>query len=247
MYVQSCNLTYQRINHFQTVPSQRSRNAGLPGFSRIEKDSLDCSEHVAIATGDLFEVLREHVDALNQNWMDRLTLCPSPDDKFLLSSPYEKGIQSLQEFYGGKLQGTFEEIFALMHIVHACAWIYHEKDETHFWHTFFLNVRQWRYAIATQKDALLFLEVASLLWPVPECSEAEAAEYSNDFLSQLRWGHCHQSTPQDVDQLDTPELIQLRNMLKEEQALSPCTRYLDGKLLLGMKIIICLELKMYRF
>lgn len=236
------------MDHFQTVPNQSSRYAGLPGFSRIEKDSLNCSEPAAIANGDLFEVLRERVDVLSQEWMDRLILCHNWDDKFLMSSPYEEGIQSLQEFYNSKLPRTFQKIFALMHIVHACAWIYHEKDETHFWNMFFLNVRQWRYAIATREDTLLFLEVASLLWPVPECPEAEVAGYSNDFLSQILWGHSHQSTPQAFDQLDTQDLIRLRCMLKEDQALSSCTRYLDGRLLLDMNIIlICLELKMYRF
>lgn len=56
-----------------------------------------------------------------------------------------------------------------------------------FWRTFFLDILQWHYAIATLEDKLLFLQVAFRLWTVPECSIAEAIEYHKAFQSKFAW------------------------------------------------------------
>lgn len=187
---------------------------------------MNSSQQMLTTAPGLFE-LPERVDALNQKWMKELTLRHGPDVRFSsLSTLFEKGIQSLQEFYRGTLLRTFKDIFALMHIVHACAWIYHEKDEPNFLHAFFLDIFQWHYAIATDEDKRLFLDVASQLWSVPEYSLAEAASMT------ASWGML--------------DLFGLHNALSGGQVISLCTRYLEGKLLLSI-VLICLELKIYRF
>lgn len=271
-HFQSRGLTNQRIDHHQTVPSQINQISELlPRSSRIKRDS---SERVAIATMDLQQI-RWHVDALNQEWKNQLIPQHGPDVRFS-STPFETGIQSLQEFYRGTLPRTFEEIFGMMHIAYACAWMYHKNDEPQFWRSFFVDVLRWHYAIATQEETLLFLEVAFQLWSVPECSITELAGYSNDFRSQLGCNlpeiynevgntshlfinYSQQSTPQAFDPSMSPsfmspthleilDLLRLRDMLREGQVISLCTQHrLDGKLLRMEIILIYFELKICRF
>ena len=222
------------------------------------------------------EALRKRVNDLNKLWMDQLRGSSyGCDVRFRLFTPFEEGIQSLQDFCRGILPRAFEGIFALMHIVYACASIYPQKDKRLFWHTFSLDVLLWQHAIATQDERELFLEAAFLLWWVPDSSMDEAREHFDAFLSQPNWSlpeshdvsgnssslylnYYQQSTPQAFDssispfftcQIDfgAPDLVRLHNKLKEGQAISLCMRYLDGKVLLSMEInLICLGLKVYR-
>ncbi|MCJ1466304.1 hypothetical protein MMC07_004923 [Pseudocyphellaria aurata] len=193
-------------------------------FSVMDRDS---SGYILTATEELFDDLRSKVDFVSQRWMLLLDPPHNSDIRSFLSKPFKKGIQALQNFYRGTLPRTFESIFALMHIVHACALIYHKTDETPFWHTLFLSVIQWRYAIATPEDVSLFLRAAFLLWADPESSLAEVAEKYNEFSVQLRWSHTQQSGPQAYDDLDMLDLSRVRDMLREGEAIGQCTRYLD--------------------
>lgn len=222
------------------------------------------------------EALRKRVNNLNQLWMNQLRDSSyGCDVRFCLFTPFEEGIESLQEFRRGILPRTFEGIFALMHIVYACASICSQKDERHFWRTFSLDVLRWHHAIATQDERELFLEAAYLLWVVPDLSTDEIKEHSDAFLSQPNWNlpespdvsrnpssiflnFYQQSTSPAFDsstapfltsQIDVcaPDLVMLLNNLKEGQAINLCMLYLDGKLLLSKKInLICLELKVCR-
>lgn len=239
----------------------------MPPLSKIDRDSPEPAFTVVV-------VLRERVDALNQEWMEKLTLRHGADVRLSLSSPFEKGIQSLQKCYCGILPRSFEDVFALMHIAHACASIYHGKDEPHFWHTFFLDILQWHYAIAADEDQLFFLEIAFQLWDVPGYSLPEATEYSNNLLPHLSlpeiysklqntgsvcFNNSQKPTPQAFDpsmeasiisaiDLDMLDLLRLRDAFSEGQVISLCTRYLDGKPSLSIEIgLIYLQLKMYRF
>lgn len=212
------------------------------------------------------EALREVVNALGQEWMSQLFRLYGPDVRFP-STPFEKGVQSLREFYDGTLRRTFEATFALMHIAYGCARIYHEKEERHFWHNFFLDVLQWHVWIANQEDKEFFVEVAFRLWRDPDCfSMTEATRFDDDFLSEI-YSHLrgidpqlvntsshylsypHQSTPQAFSPSTAPplmspidlellNLIRIRDKLGEGQVISLCTRYLHGKLSLGMEIIL---------
>ena len=194
------------------------------------------------------------------------------DVKFWLSRPFEDGIQSLQDFRDGILPRTFEDIFALMHIVHA---IHAQTDDPLLWRTFSLDVLLWQHAIATQDERILFLDVAFTLW-VPDSSMDEAKEHFNAFLlqqpgwslpesrdvsgdpSSFYFNFYQQSTTQALNSstapfsmgridFGAPNPVWLYNKLKEGQAISLCMRYLDGKLLLSTVInLSCLELKVHR-
>lgn len=241
IYFEARGLTLQ-----QTIFSKREKISGLlTRFSRMDRDS---SEYILTATEDLFEDLRSKVKFLSQKWIRQLDLLQNADVRSFLSKPFKKGIQTLQDFYRGILPRTFENIFALMHVVYACAFIYHKTDETAFWHTLFLSVIEWRFAIATREDVSLFLRAAFRLWADPEPSLTEVAECYNDFPLQLSRRHSQQSGPREYNDLDMSDLSEVRDKLREGQVISLCTRYLDGKQWLSMDLIsICLELKMCRF
>lgn len=269
MYSQECSYTYAEVDHHQTMPSQGNKiSNSLPSFPWLGRNS---AEHVLTITKAPVELLREHVNTLNQKWMNKLTLEFGPNVEIFLSTPFETGIHNLQGYYGGILPRTFEDTFALMHIVYACSEIYHEQEKPQFQPLFFMDVLQWHHAIATQDDRLLFLETAFLLWYVPGCSIAEAAMYSSDLLSQLHLSlpetrsEKEYSSPlhdnatsgsvaQDFDplilpslmgpiDLDEPDMLKLRDLLRNGQAINVCMRYLDGKLLSSFDTILaCSEL-----
>ncbi|MCJ1261826.1 hypothetical protein MMC22_001694 [Lobaria immixta] len=253
MYSQACSYTYAEVDHHQTMPSQGNKiSNSLPSFPWLGRNS---AEHILIITKAPVELLREHVNTLNRKWMNKLTLQFGLNVRLFLSTPFETGIHNLQEYYRGILPRTFEDTFALMHIVYACSEIYHEQDKPQFQPLFFMDVLQWHHAIATQDDRLLFLEAAFLLWYVPGCSIAEAAMYSSDLLSQLhlslpetRSEKEYSSPPhdnatpgsvaQDLDpsilpslmgpiDLDEPDMLKLRDLLRNGQAINVCMRYLD--------------------
>ena len=254
------------LSNRQLTGSPLSKILDLPSpFSRIDTNS---SKQMLTTAPGLLE-LRERVNALNQKWIKELTSHHGPDVRFFsLSTPFEKGIQSLQKFYRGTLLITFEDVFALMHIVHACASIYHGVDEPHFWHAFFLDILQWYRAIATDEDKLLFLKVAFRLWCVPGYSLAEAARYFDGFVSQPSLQELYTelknnssiyfnysqnpgrqvinpsmtaSFPSEID-WGMLDLFGLHNALSGGQVISLWTRYLKGKLLLSV-FLSCLELK----
>lgn len=185
----------------------------------------------------MFEAIRKGVDDLHQSWMSRLSFRSryGPDVRFSLSTPFENGIRSLQEFYRSGLPRTFEDTFALMHVAYACASIYVKKDERHFWHSFFLDVLRWHSAIATQEDKELFVDAAFLIWCPPDYSVVEAKRDSGDLLSQLGLlTSCQLDYSQPLVMSPTglgeEHLSRLHDILREGQVIKFCTRYLDGKL-----------------
>lgn len=185
----------------------------------------------------MVELLRESVNNLTHSWKTQLTLGSrfGANVRFSLHTPFETGIQALHEFNCGLPPKTFEDTFALMHIAHACAGIYHKKDERPFWRKFFLDILQWHTWIAEQEDIELFVESAFILWSDPDISEAETNEKFDDTLSHCRW------TPQAFNSSMEPSFgshiglgimdpNKLYMRLREGQVISCCTRYLEGKL-----------------
>ncbi|MCJ1466303.1 hypothetical protein MMC07_004922 [Pseudocyphellaria aurata] len=165
---------------------------------------------------------------LNQTWKHQLDASHGRDERFVLSAPFEKGFQVLQEFYRGKLPTTFTNIFALMHVIYACARHYHGEDETSFWHRLFVDVLRWGHSIATLEDSILFSHVALELWAVPEYSTAELDMCSDDFASQSSLSHYQQSTPQAISGCEEMDMNQLRDVLREGEGIRVCTNYFDG-------------------
>lgn len=228
---QACSDISQQVHPQETAHIQGSNvSDSLPKFSGTHRNSLEQIIPAATTKG-LAKVLREHVNDLNKNWRKELTSCFGQDVDFFLYTPFESGIQSLLEYYRGTLPRTFEDAFALMHIVYACAEIYQKKVGPQFRRNLSLGVLQWSQAIDTPEDEKRFAKVAFQLWLNPEYSEAESVKYATQYHDNLQ-SRFHSSLP---------------DMLGETQVINLCSRYLYGKLLIGMKsILICLGLKIFR-
>lgn len=229
---QVCSDIFQQVHPQETAHIQGGNvSDSLPNFSWTHRNSSE-QTIPAVNTKDFAQVLREHVSDLNKTWMKELTSCFGQDVDCFLYTPFESGIQSLLEYYRGTLPRTFEDAFALMHIVYACAEIYQKKVGPQFRRNLSLSVLQWSHAIATPEDQQQFAKVAFQLWLAPEYSEAESVKYATQYHDNLQ-SRFHSSLP---------------DMLGETKVIGLCSRYLYGKLLIGMKsILICLGLKIFRF
>ncbi|MCJ1466302.1 hypothetical protein MMC07_004921 [Pseudocyphellaria aurata] len=216
LFSHTCSRAYEDIGPHQILPSHESR---MPGSN--------CSGHILITTEDLVAILG-HANYLNPKWKHHLDQSPGRDERFALSASFEEGLES------GTLPTTFEETFASMHVVHPCARCYHTESETSFWHGLFMDVLQRRYAITTREDSILFVQVAFEIWADRECSSAEIAIYSLNFVSQISWGRSQPSTHQatrgcelfyEIDKLD---LTKLRDLLGAGEGIRVCTGYSGG-------------------
>ena len=270
MSSQGCSHTRAEVDHAQTVTSQGSEiSNSSPPFLWFDRN---WAVHIITVTEAPIEILHKCVIALNQKWWKQLTQHLGPDVRLFLSTPFEKGIQTLHGYYRGTLPTTLEDTFALMHIVYACSAIYHKEEIPGFQQALFLDVLNWNHAIAIQEDRRLFIEVAFRLWFVPGCPIHDAATYFADLLSQLpltrpetrserecnssvhlnatEGSELHDfhlsmsSSLADTIDGDLPDMLRLRGLLGEGQAISLCMHYLDGKPLLSIETFwLSLELK----
>ncbi len=100
--------------------------------------------------------LRRGVQIVNDKWLRRLVSNPQCST-LSAHTLFTKGIVTLKALFCGKIERTFEEVFAFMHIVLAAAFILHHDDESYCWKAFFQDVRQLQHALIDQEDKLLFL------------------------------------------------------------------------------------------
>lgn len=206
----ACSDILQQVHHRETTHIQGSNvSDSLPKFSWTHRNSSEQAIPAA-TTKDFAKVLREHVNDLSKKWKKELTSWFGQDVNCFLYTPFESGIQSLLDYYHGTLPRTFEDAFALMHIVYACAEIYQKKVGPQFRRNLSLGVLQWNQAIATPEDKQLFAKVAFQLWLNPEYSEAESVKYAIQYHDNLQ-SRFHSSLP---------------DMLGETHVIGLCSRYL---------------------
>ncbi len=116
------------------------------------------------------EELRRLVCIVNHEWMQRLVSSP---ELYLRCSSlstrtlFADGIDTLKTWFCGKLERTFEEVFAFMHIAFAAAFILHNDDESYCWEAFFEDALQLQHALVDKEGKLLFLKAMDRWWWLP--------------------------------------------------------------------------------
>ena len=100
--------------------------------------------------------LRRGVQIVNDKWLRRLVSNPQCSTSSA-HTLFTKGIVTLKAFFCGKIERTFEEVFAFMHIALAAAFILHHDDQSYCWKAFFQDARQLQHALIDREDKLLFL------------------------------------------------------------------------------------------
>lgn len=114
----------------------------------------------------LIEELRELVFIVNTEWLRRLA--PYEDLSVLCSSfsvrdLFEVGIKALKECFDGVIVTSFIDVFALMHVACAYAYMLHRDDESYCWDNLLDDMLVWQYAIVNESEVLLFVEVMNKL------------------------------------------------------------------------------------
>ena len=150
--------------------------------------------------------LRNAFFAINVEW--RQTLAQEPDllawcSVLSTQTLFETGIVTLYRCFNGVIANTFQEIFAVM--VLACASAYMSHFEGYVIDDFFHHMLPWGHALASESEQRLFLRVIDQL----ACHQGFSTAFSND---------CGPS--------NTQALI---TSLKNGRIITHCSRFLDGE------------------
>lgn len=124
----------------------------------------DCSSG---STRTQVDEYRDLVKVVNNEWMQRLVLAPELRDRCAAFSSRElfaEGIETLQKCLRDNIPRKFVEVFALMHLAFAAAYIFHRDDGSYCWNTFFHDALDWRLSLSDQNDQKAFLAVMDLWW-----------------------------------------------------------------------------------
>ena len=116
--------------------------------------------------------LRDLVKVVNNEWMHRLTLTSDLHHRCAAySSPelFVEGFKTVEKCLCGNIPRDFMEVFALMHVAFAAAYILHRDDGSCRWSTFFQDALCWKFSLTGQDDQADFLAVMDLWWQ-PELS-----------------------------------------------------------------------------
>lgn len=118
------------------------------------------------------EELRDLVKVVNNEWMQRLTLAPDLYHRcaaFSSQGLFVEGLKTLEKCLCGNIPADFVEVFALMHVAFAAAYILHRDDDSYCWSTFFQDALCWKLPLSGRDDWAAFLAVMDLWWQ-PEIS-----------------------------------------------------------------------------
>ena len=118
------------------------------------------------------EELRDLVKVVNNEWMQRLTFDPDLHRRCATISSremFDEGLQSVKQCLCDNVPRDFVEVFALMHVAFAAAYILHRDDGSYCWSTFFQDALDWKLLLSRQDDQAAFLGVMDLWWR-PEIS-----------------------------------------------------------------------------
>ena len=113
------------------------------------------------------EELRDLVKVVNNEWMQRLTLAPDLHHRCAAFSSQElfvEGLKTLEKSLCDNIPREFVEVFALMHVAFAAAYILHRDDGSYCWSTFFQDALCWKLPLSGWDDQADFLAVMDLWW-----------------------------------------------------------------------------------
>ena len=119
------------------------------------------------------EELRELVYVVSTEWMQKLTLLRElhlRGHALLQSNLFERAVRTLKQLIRGIFVQTFEDIFALMHLAFAAAFILHWQHDDYAWDSFYDDALKWQHAIFNDDDKIVFLNAMSR-WLLPELED----------------------------------------------------------------------------
>ena len=165
--------------------------------------------------------LRDLVKVVNNEWMQRLTFAPDLHRRCATISPrklFAEGLQSLKQCLCDNVPRDFVEVFALMHVAFAAAYILHRDDGSYCWSTFFQDALDWKLSLSGQDDQAAFLVVMDLWWQ-PELS------FETPLVTNVGPALGYIETRQD---LADGFPMRVTDMLRNGKIIRNCVEFLDG-------------------
>ena len=167
------------------------------------------------------EELRDLVKVVNNEWMQRLKFAPDLHHRCAAFSSQElfvEGLKTLENCLCDTIPGDFVEVFALMHLAFAAAYILHRDDGSYCWSTFFQDALCWKLSLSGRDDRTAFLAVMDLWW-LPELS------FETSPITNVGPAPGFMETQQDpADWFPTRVMDKLRN----GRIIQNCVEFLNG-------------------
>ena len=155
--IESYSSSQRRQSHFSLdkYGAEASHNdgpylGGLPTQRRIQ-----------------IEQLQGVVCIVKEKWLEGLLPCRDLHKRcssLSASAIFTCGISTLEKWFCGTLEMTFDEVYSVMHIAIAATFLLHRDDESYRWDTFFRDAIQLQHAIVDKEEKLLFRKAVDL-WP----------------------------------------------------------------------------------
>ena len=167
------------------------------------------------------EELRDLVNVVNHEWLQRLTVAPDLHRRCAAFSSREllaKGLKSLEQCLCDNVPREFVEVFALMHVGFAAAYILHRDDDSYCWSTFFQDALNWKLSLSGQDDQAAFLGVMDLWWQ-PQLS------FETTLVANVGPALGYIETQQD---LADEFIMRVIDMLRKGKIIRNCVEFLNG-------------------
>ena len=165
-------------------------------------------------TQEYIQDLYQLVEVVNTEWLERLKSTRHLHSRCSALAPaavFFRGIQTMQRCFNGSLTNEFEDVFSLMHVACASAYMLHKDDKSYYWDEFFDHMLQWQHVLLDVDDVQCFLMAMDQL----SCAESYCLTYSL----------CGRSSS------DQRSYEQTFSMLRYGPIMEDCSSLLDGKLL----------------
>lgn len=197
--------------------------------------------------GDLHEAMR----AMSEEWIRRLAASidiTPPCSESYTCALVEIGFRTLRDYFRGTIPNSFPDIFALMHVAGASAYIIDQNDGIYSWSAFLAETHQWQHLLSDGIERTTFMKAVSrLCYPQGHkpYSQLQSNSIDNGFLpnesavllSMLSSLPCSSvdAALQEPDHKCLDPLMKvctqtsLYESIRKSAAIEACTSFLDSK------------------
>lgn len=137
----------------------RSRSSSPTPVHEVEgSPSKQEPDTTQAQVGDLCDGVR----AMSNEWIQRLALDTETSQLNLEQyavAQFDLGVGALRSLFRGTIPSKFQDIFALMHVAIASAYIVREDDLAYSWNTFLESACQWQYCLFDVIEKRTFVKV----------------------------------------------------------------------------------------
>ena len=156
--------------------------------------------------------LYELVGIVSNEWLPRLESTPhllSRCSKLSLPALFFRGVSAMQQCFNDSLTDSFEDMFSLVHVACACAYLLHKDENSYDWNCLFDHILQWQNLLSSQDDVQCFLMAMDQL----------TCEHDYRLTNSLSRGGI----------FDRNFYERTFDILKIGPVMTDCSRFLDGK------------------